>query len=195
MDREQLQHQAAYMRRSLFDQGYLDDQFVQLEDLQDEANPNFVDEVVTLFYTDSVRLIQNIEQAMINKHNIDFGKLDDYMHQFKGSSSSIGAKKMRQDFSTTQARACHFEEETRNSLSGLRVSVKCKYKLIPMATTLLAKALSFYNDKQRETTSLPCPDWPPTWIEERRSRDNLPRSRTVKVLSHNINSIPLLILQ
>ena len=45
-------------------QGYLDEQFNQLEDLQDEANPNFVEEVVTLFYSDSARFIHNIEQAM-----------------------------------------------------------------------------------------------------------------------------------
>lgn len=45
-------------------QGYLDEQFVQLEELQDDANPNFVEEVVTLYYRDSIRLIQNIEQAL-----------------------------------------------------------------------------------------------------------------------------------
>ncbi|OMO86652.1 hypothetical protein COLO4_20997 [Corchorus olitorius] len=93
MDRNRLQHQVACMRRSLFDQGYLDEQFIQLEELQDDANPNFVQEIVTLFYTDSARLIQSIEQAL-NSRPIDFSKLDDYMHQFKGSSSSIGAKKV-----------------------------------------------------------------------------------------------------
>lgn len=46
-------------------QGYLDrEQFTQLEELQDDANPNFVEEVVTLFYNDSARLIQNIEQTL-----------------------------------------------------------------------------------------------------------------------------------
>ncbi|GAV65517.1 Hpt domain-containing protein [Cephalotus follicularis] len=90
----QVRQQVANMRRSLFDQGYLDDQFIQLEDLQDDANPKFVEEVVTLYYNDSARLIQNIEQALFNRP-IDFGKLDDYMHQFKGSSSSIGAKKVK----------------------------------------------------------------------------------------------------
>ncbi|KAJ6674166.1 hypothetical protein OIU85_013100 [Salix viminalis] len=99
MDRKQLQYQVACMRKSLFDQGYLDEQFNQLEDLQDEANPNFVEEVVTLFYSDSSRFIHNIEQAMINKPNIDYGKLDDYMHQFKGSSSSFGAKKVKKECS------------------------------------------------------------------------------------------------
>lgn len=47
-----------------FVQGYLDDQFIQLEELQDDANPNFVEEVVTLYYRDSARLILNIEQAL-----------------------------------------------------------------------------------------------------------------------------------
>lgn len=46
------------------EQGHLDEQFIQLEELQDDANPNFVEEVVTLFYRDSARIIQNIEQAL-----------------------------------------------------------------------------------------------------------------------------------
>ncbi|KAA8521856.1 hypothetical protein F0562_012522 [Nyssa sinensis] len=96
MDRNSLQHQAARMRKSLFDQGYLEEQFIQLEDLQDDANPNFVEEIVTLFYSDSARLIRKIEQAL-SDNPLDFGKLDDYMHQFKGSSSSIGAKKVTRE--------------------------------------------------------------------------------------------------
>lgn len=45
-------------------QGYLDEQFIQLEELQDDANPDFVEEIVTSYYADSVRLIQNIDQAL-----------------------------------------------------------------------------------------------------------------------------------
>lgn len=44
-------------------QGFLDEQFVQLEELQDD-DPNFVEEIATLFYRDSSRLISNIEQAL-----------------------------------------------------------------------------------------------------------------------------------
>ncbi|KAL2237048.1 UNVERIFIED_CONTAM: histidine-containing phosphotransfer protein 5 [Sesamum indicum] len=65
MEGHQLQHQAACMRKALFDQGYLDDQFLQLEDLEDEANPNFVEEVVKLYYSDSARFIRNIELTLI----------------------------------------------------------------------------------------------------------------------------------
>ncbi|GER52106.1 histidine phosphotransfer protein [Striga asiatica] len=89
-----MQRQLAKMRQSLFDQGYLDEQFHQLEELQDDANPNFVEEIVTLYYRDSARLIQNIEQAL-DKNPVDFAKLDGLMHQFKGSSSSIGARKVK----------------------------------------------------------------------------------------------------
>ncbi|KAH8520921.1 hypothetical protein H0E87_002107 [Populus deltoides] len=94
MERNQLRRQVALTRQSLFDQGFLDEQFIQLEELQDDANPNFVEEVVSLHYRDSARLISNIEKAL-EKNPLDFNKLDGYMHQFKGSSSSIGAKKVK----------------------------------------------------------------------------------------------------
>ncbi|XP_051119580.1 histidine-containing phosphotransfer protein 4 [Andrographis paniculata] len=84
------------MKQSLFDQGFLDDQFEQLEDLQDDANPNFVEEVAALYFRDSARLLHNLEQAM-QKKALDFGRLDGYMHQFKGSSSSIGARKVKME--------------------------------------------------------------------------------------------------
>ncbi|CAL1378274.1 unnamed protein product [Linum trigynum] len=99
MDRNQSHRQVATMKQSLFDQGYLDhEQFNQLEELQDDANPNFVEEVVTLYYRDSARLVHSIEQAL-EKSPIDFNKLDSYMHQFRGSSSSIGAKKVKAECS------------------------------------------------------------------------------------------------
>jgi len=45
-------------------QGYLDEQFIQLEELEDDDNPNFVEEVVTSYFSDSARLIRNINQAL-----------------------------------------------------------------------------------------------------------------------------------
>lgn len=42
----------------------MDEQFCQVEDLQDEANPNFAEEVVSLFFKDSARVMLNFEQAM-----------------------------------------------------------------------------------------------------------------------------------
>ncbi|XP_019448189.1 PREDICTED: histidine-containing phosphotransfer protein 4-like isoform X1 [Lupinus angustifolius] len=94
MERNHSHKQVAAMKQSLFDQGHLDEQFIQLEELQDDANPNFVEEIVTLYYHDSSRLISNMEQAL-GRNPLDFNKLDNIMHQFKGSSSSIGAKKVK----------------------------------------------------------------------------------------------------
>ncbi|PVH62125.1 hypothetical protein PAHAL_3G209200 [Panicum hallii] len=82
-----LQRQAACLKRSLFDQGYLDEQFCQIEDLQDEASPNFTEEVVSLFFKDSARLMTNIEQAM-EKNPRDFNRWDAHMQQLKGSCYS-----------------------------------------------------------------------------------------------------------
>ncbi|PKU83032.1 Histidine-containing phosphotransfer protein 4 [Dendrobium catenatum] len=96
MDYSDLRRQAAYMKKSLFDQGYLDEQFYQLEDLQDDVSPNFVEEVVTLFFKDSSRLLSNIEQAL-EKNSPDFQKLDSLTHQLKGSTSSIGALKVKNE--------------------------------------------------------------------------------------------------
>ncbi|KAL6144625.1 hypothetical protein ACLB2K_055316 [Fragaria x ananassa] len=110
MKSNQMRRQVGLMRQSLFTQGYLDEQFIQLEELQDDANPNFVEEIATLYYRDSSRSLQTIEQAL-EKTPHDFSKLDNHMHQFKGSSSreqarfnltirfatccSIGAKKVK----------------------------------------------------------------------------------------------------
>ncbi|KMS96484.1 hypothetical protein BVRB_9g224770 [Beta vulgaris subsp. vulgaris] len=96
MERNQLHRQVTQMRQSFFDQGFLDDQFIQLEELQDDTNPNFVEEVATLFYRDSGRFLASLEQAM-EKSPLDFVKLDNYMQQFKGSCSSIGAKRVRNE--------------------------------------------------------------------------------------------------
>nr|WMS59712.1 pseudo histidine-containing phosphotransfer protein 4 [Tripidium arundinaceum] len=96
MEYSNLQHQAASLKKNLFDQGYLDEQFCQIEDLQDEASPNFTEEVVSLFFKNSTRLMTNIEQAM-EKNPRDFSRWDVNMQQIKGSCSSIGASRMKNE--------------------------------------------------------------------------------------------------
>ncbi|KAJ1263711.1 hypothetical protein BS78_09G207100 [Paspalum vaginatum] len=96
MEYSNLQRQAASLKKSILDQGYLDEQFCQTEDLQDEASPNFTQEVVSLFFKDSTRLITNIEQAM-EKNPRDFNRWDANMQQLKGSCSSIGASRMKNE--------------------------------------------------------------------------------------------------
>ena len=45
--------------------GFLDEQFNQLQQLQDESNPDFVVEVVSLFFEDSDRLLNELAKALL----------------------------------------------------------------------------------------------------------------------------------
>ncbi|XP_039836837.1 pseudo histidine-containing phosphotransfer protein 2-like isoform X4 [Panicum virgatum] len=117
MDYSNLRRQIISMKKSLFDQGYLDEQFNQLEELQDDSSPNFVEEVVALFFKDSSRLLTNIEQAL-EKHPQDFYRLDSLAHQFKGSGSSIGALRMKNECSMFKAHCSN------RNLEGCRRSLQ-----------------------------------------------------------------------
>ncbi|CAK9277367.1 unnamed protein product [Sphagnum jensenii] len=72
----------------------LDDQFLELQQLQDESSPDFVEEVVLLFIQDSGRIIQNLADSL-EQQPVNFKKVDAHVHQFKGGSSSIGAKRVK----------------------------------------------------------------------------------------------------
>ncbi|CAK9174680.1 unnamed protein product, partial [Ilex paraguariensis] len=90
----QLQRQLVEYRTSLYNEGFLDDQFIQLQQLQDESNPDFVVEVVSLFFEDSQRLLNELTKAL-HQQSSDFKRLDAHVHQLKGSSSSIGAQRVQ----------------------------------------------------------------------------------------------------
>ncbi|KAF3454400.1 hypothetical protein FNV43_RR04847 [Rhamnella rubrinervis] len=90
----QLQRQLTDYTTSLFNEGFLDDQFNQLQQLQDESNPDFVVEVVSLFFEDSERLLNELATTLVQQ-DIDFKRVDAHVHQLKGSSSSIGAQRVQ----------------------------------------------------------------------------------------------------
>ncbi|PHT46989.1 Receptor-like cytosolic serine/threonine-protein kinase RBK2 [Capsicum baccatum] len=89
-----LQEQFIEFISALYHEGFLDDQFLQLQKLQDESNPDFVFEVVSLFFEDSEKLINNLAAAL-QQQVVDFKQVDSHVHQFKGSSSSIGAQRVK----------------------------------------------------------------------------------------------------
>ncbi|KAH6755513.1 histidine-containing phosphotransmitter 1 [Perilla frutescens var. hirtella] len=90
----QLQRSYLEYTNALFREGFLDGQFVQLQLLRDDSNPDFVVEVVTLFFEDSERILNELSRAL-DDQNVDFKKIDANVHQLKGSSSSIGAQRVR----------------------------------------------------------------------------------------------------
>ncbi|KAG9143737.1 hypothetical protein Leryth_026817 [Lithospermum erythrorhizon] len=79
----------------LFHQGVLDEQFLQLQQLQDEASPNFVSEVINIFFNESEKLLRNLRGLLMEKEFSDYKKMGIHLNQFMGSSSSIGAKRVR----------------------------------------------------------------------------------------------------
>ncbi|KAK6915513.1 Signal transduction histidine kinase, phosphotransfer (Hpt) domain [Dillenia turbinata] len=80
----QLQRQLVDYSTSLFQEGFLDNQFTQLQQLQDESNPDFVVEVVNLFFEDSERLLNELTKAL-DQPSVDFKKVDSHVHQLKGT--------------------------------------------------------------------------------------------------------------
>ncbi|XP_019181218.1 PREDICTED: histidine-containing phosphotransfer protein 1 [Ipomoea nil] len=94
MEVSQLQSSFLGYMTELFREGFLDAQFSQLQQLQDESNPTFVAEVVTLFFEDSERLLNDLNTTL-TQPDVDFKKVDAHVHQLKGSSSSIGAQRVK----------------------------------------------------------------------------------------------------
>jgi len=73
--------------------------------LQDEANPDFVSEMVELYFEDSTGKIEKLD-SLLRQADVDFTQVDQLVHQFKGSSASFGAHSMAA--SCIQLRdACH----------------------------------------------------------------------------------------
>ncbi|PON72929.1 Histidine phosphotransferase [Parasponia andersonii] len=123
---DQLKKQLEAFTASLFSEGFLDDQFTQLQQLQDESNPDFVVEVVSLFFEDSERLLNELAKAL-DQQNADFTKVDAHVHQLKGSSSSIGAQGVQR--ACIAFRNCCEEKNIEGCLKCLQL-VKQEYTLV-----------------------------------------------------------------
>ncbi|WVY96000.1 hypothetical protein V8G54_028151 [Vigna mungo] len=88
MDVNQLRAKLCEHQSAMFHQGFLDDQFSQLQNLQDESTPDFVLEVVTMFFDDSENLLKNMARCL-EQVPADFKQIDAYAHQYKGSSARL----------------------------------------------------------------------------------------------------------
>ncbi|KAL8171329.1 hypothetical protein V2J09_023133 [Rumex salicifolius] len=82
------------LRKTFYDQGFLDKEFSQLQQLQDESSPEFVKEVASCYFNDSERIL-NLLNVAVNEQNVDFKRIDIHVHQLKGSSSSMGAIRVK----------------------------------------------------------------------------------------------------
>ncbi|EPS58413.1 hypothetical protein M569_16402, partial [Genlisea aurea] len=80
----------------LFHQGVLDEQFLQVQQLEDGASPNFVSDVVAIYLRESDKLLRNLRNLLAaEEESCDYGKMGIHLNQFTGSSSTIGAHRVR----------------------------------------------------------------------------------------------------
>ncbi|CAN4113530.1 unnamed protein product [Withania somnifera] len=126
MEVGQLQRSFVEYMASLFREGFLDSQFSQLQQLQDDSNPDFVVEVVSLFFEDSERLLNDLTMAL-DQPNVDFKQVDAHVHQLKGSSSSVGAQRVKN--CCIPFRNCCEEQNTEACLRCLQ-QIKQEYLLV-----------------------------------------------------------------
>ncbi|XP_050228637.1 histidine-containing phosphotransfer protein 1-like [Mercurialis annua] len=112
--------------QSLFDEGMLDGQFSQIQALKDESNPDFIVEVITTFCNDAERIISELTKHM-SQQNVEFSNLESYVHQLKGSSSSIGAQRMKNACADLQQA---FDDKNKGRcLQALNI-ITCQYFLL-----------------------------------------------------------------
>jgi histidine-containing phosphotransfer protein len=60
---------------------------------QDESNPNFVSGLISLYFEDAAKKIQQLH-GLLEQSDVNFQQVDACVHQFKGSSASFGAGEM-----------------------------------------------------------------------------------------------------
>lgn len=61
--------------------------------VQDPATPNFVEEMIELYFEDSTGKMEKLD-SLLRAPEVDFAQVDQLVHQFKGSSASFGAQSM-----------------------------------------------------------------------------------------------------
>ncbi|KAL9268533.1 hypothetical protein AKJ16_DCAP23589 [Drosera capensis] len=107
MENKDLRLKLACMRESLFDEGFLDEFFVQLEEIEDdEINPNFVESIIDLYFTDGtdkvIKLGEELEKTALNRESV----------------FSFGAKRVVQEVNNMRKL---FND---NNIDGLRAAYK-----------------------------------------------------------------------
>ncbi|KAJ6297708.1 hypothetical protein OIU76_018926 [Salix suchowensis] len=137
-----LRQQLSIMRQSLFDEGILDhEQVSYLETLENEDDPDFIENVFTLFLRDSTRYIDSIEKAFLI-----IPVMERMMYGLKGSSASIGASKINVETNTLRKNFHDGDMESgKASLQKLKAEhANFKEKLVVYVGMLKQAKLSEY---------------------------------------------------
>ncbi|XP_077232403.1 histidine-containing phosphotransfer protein 1-like [Tasmannia lanceolata] len=122
----QLQRQLIDLTSSLFIEGFLDDQFTQLQQLQDERNPDFLFEVVSVFFDYTEKILNDVGSAL-ELQTVNFKQVDGYVFEMNGTSSSIGVLRFK-NASVAFGNFC--EENDREGCLSCLQELKHEYSLV-----------------------------------------------------------------
>ena len=111
--------------------------------VQDAANPDFVAEVVELYFEDSAGKVEKLA-AKLAAPAPDFNEVDQLVHQFKGSSASFGAQAI--------AALCVQARPRRRLLAPLG---KCPSSCRPLQGALESRLLAGVHVYTKRTPLLP----------------------------------------
>ncbi|CAL9065692.1 histidine-containing phosphotransfer protein 2-like isoform X1 [Musa acuminata AAA Group] len=143
-----LREQLNVLVNSMFLEGLLDQQFRQLQMLQDASSPGFVAEVITLFCEDSERMLTELTK-LLDQAVVDYQKVDAYVHQLKGSSSSVGAQNVK--LACIQFKQFCEENNKEGCLSALNMVKHQYYSLRSKFDTMLQleQRIQAYDSEQQ----------------------------------------------
>ncbi|CAL9153993.1 unnamed protein product [Musa hybrid cultivar] len=140
-----LREQLNMLVNSMYIEGLLDQQFQQLQMLQDASSPGFVAEVITLFCEDAERILTELTK-LVDQAVVEFQKVDAYVHQLKGSSSSVGAQNVK--LACIQFRQFCEENNKDGCLNALNVVKHHYYLLRNKFDTMLQVILNLFEKNQ-----------------------------------------------
>jgi histidine-containing phosphotransfer protein len=148
---EELQEYLEEFRTKLLDDGVLDEQFTQLQQLQDDSNQDFVREVVDLFFVDSSKLLDQLTRE-VKTDSIDYKEVDKHVHQLKGSSASVGAHRVTEVCKSF--RVCCDNEDA----PGCKASLDKVKQEFDLFKTKLGELLSIEAEILEKGGTLPLPE-------------------------------------
>ncbi|KAB2078900.1 hypothetical protein ES319_A06G193900v1 [Gossypium barbadense] len=106
MESKHVNQQIAAMRQSFFDEEVLDEFFSQLEQLEDQNNPNFVEEVFTMYFRDSTTLLETVEQAIVGANKVlnEINKTRQVLEKGNLEGTKAGIWEMRKEYDSLKAK-------------------------------------------------------------------------------------------
>ncbi|KAM7257948.1 hypothetical protein ACFE04_013689 [Oxalis oulophora] len=134
MDDQTLRQQVSAMKLSMLDEKILGAYFLTLETLEDTDNPKFLEDIFTLYLSETTKTLGEIDQIM-QEAVIDILKLTYLLQRMRGSSISIAAERMARVIAQT------IQCVTDGTLEGTRANLR---QIVTEQEILTARLTSYF---------------------------------------------------